>query len=492
MNYPVMMKNPSTRQSAGRQPDADAQNVRNTPGRRPALRPRGLPLAIIAASLLVALPAALLAAEAPAGVRRDAVVTAVEKVLPSVVNVATETIVRRNDPTDDFFSEFFGYRRMPRGYKSYSVGSGVIIDESGYILTNFHVIERASRVQVKLHDGREFEAEKINYASSRSDVALLKIIAPAGTKFEAIHFAADDDLLLGETVLALGNPFQLGGSVSRGILSSKVRRPVNDDERLDYEDWLQTEAAINPGNSGGPLINLSGDLIGMNVAVFRGGRYDAPAQGIGFAIPIKRVREAISYFFVPETTQGLWFGARIHPGVFPLAIADVQKGSPADSGGLKVGDQIAEVNGKIPASFIEFNELVGASENQTAKLEVNRAGRRIKATVTMMKNSDLLRARLGGSLQELTPELARAFGVGLTDGLLVAGVEEGGPLEKAGITKGDLIAGFQGQQLHDLARVTLSISEVAAGEEVVLTVIGRRQRGNLIRLQQADLKVKLR
>lgn len=426
------------------------------------------------------------AAEPAASIRRDAVVAAVEKAMPSVVNIATETVIVRNNPLDDMFSDFFGYRRMPRGYKSYSAGSGVIIDEAGYILTNFHVIESANRVQVKLHDGREFEAEKITYASSRSDVALLRIIAPPGTKFEAIRFAADDDLLLGETVLALGNPFGLGGSVSRGILSSKSRRPVNDDERLEYADWLQTDAAINPGNSGGPLVNLVGELIGVNVAVVRG------AQGIGFAIPIKRVREAISYFFVPETMQGLWFGARISPGVFPLVISDVQKGSPADQAGLKPGDQVVEVNGKIPGSFIQFNELVGGSGNQTARIEVRRDGQRIAASVSMMKNSDLLRARLGGSLQELTPELARMFGVGLMDGLLVAGVDEDGPLAQAGLAKGDLIAGIQGQPLHDLARATLLVSAEESGNQITLRVIARRPSGNFMRIQQADVRVRLR
>jgi serine protease Do len=183
---------------------------------------------------------------------------------------------------------------------------------------------------------------------------------------------------------------------------------------------------------------------------------------------------------------------RINPGVFPLVIADVQLGSPAAQAGLKTGDQVVEVNGKIPESFIKFNELVGESENHTARIEVRRDGKRVTATVSMMKNSDLLRARLGGSLQELTPELAREFQVGVLDGLLVAGVEEGGPLDKVGLTKGDLIAGINGQRLHDLARATLAVSEVASGEEVTLIVVGRRQRGNVIRLQQGEVTVKLR
>ena len=457
----------------------------HTPTRRPSLLPP-----LLGAAVLLLMTAAALAAEP--GVRRDPVVVAVEKCLPAVVNIATETIVVRNNPMDDLLSQFFGYRNRPRGFRSYSVGSGIIIDEDGYILTNYHVIESASRVQVKLSDGREFEAEKISYASSRSDVAMLKIVAPAGTKFPALPFADDDDLLLGETVLALGNPFGLGGSVSRGILSAKARRAINDDEQLGIEDWLQTDAAINPGNSGGALVNLDGKLIGMNVAVFRGGSYELPAQGIGFAVPVQRIREALSYFFVPETTQGLWFGARINPGVFPLLIADVQTGSPADQAGLKVGDRVVEVNGRIPDSFIEFNQLVGGSENQTARVEVQREDRRIATRVQMMKNADFLRARLGASVQELTPELARAFRVRPGDGLLIAGVDEGGPLDKAGLQKGDLISGVNGIFLNDLARTTIELANAKPGEEVVLRVLIQRQRGNFIRAEQGDVRVKLR
>ena len=423
-------------------------------------------------------------------VRRNAVVQAVERAMPSVVNIATETVVFRNNPLDEIFSEFFGYRR---GYKSYSVGSGVIVDDDGYILTNFHVIERASRVQVKLTDGREFEAEPVMYASGRSDIALLKIITDEEERFPAIRMADDDDLLLGETVMALGNPFGLGGSVSRGILSSKSRRPVNEDEQLGIADWLQTDAAVNPGNSGGPLINLAGELIGINVAVYRGNRFEAPAQGISFAIPVKRVREAISHIFVPETMHGLWFGARIIPGVFPIVLGDVQADSPADRAGLREGDRVVEVNGKIPDSFIHFNELIGSSEDMKAKVEVQREGRRIGAEVELMRNSDLLRARLGASLQELTPELARAFNVRPDAGLLVAGVDGNGPLGKVGIRKGFLIVGINDVKIHDLARAALIISDNGSGDEVVLNIIVPRQRGRFAPVyEQGEVRIKLR
>jgi serine protease Do len=251
-------------------------------------------------------------------------------------------------------------------------------------------------------------------------------------------------------------------------------------------------AAVNPGNSGGPLVNLEGRLIGINVAVYRGDRYQAPAQGISFAIPVKRVREAVSQIFVPETMHGMWFGARITPGVFPLIIGQVQRDSPADRAGLQTSDQVVEVNGKIPGSFIQFSELIGGSKNLTADIEIIRDGQRIKTKVEMIKNFDLLRARLGGSLQELTPELASAFRVRQEDGLLVAGIDDDGPLGKAGVTKGFLIAGINGMKIHDLARATLIISDIGSGDEVVLNIIVPRQRGRSTNFEQGDNRVKIR
>jgi S1-C subfamily serine protease len=197
-------------------------------------------------------------------VRHDATVIAIEKVMPSVVNIATETVIEYHDWYDELLRRFYG--SPGRRERSMSLGSGVIIDEDGYILTNFHVVRRANRIQVKLWDGREYEAEPW-LATAATDIAVVKLRAKPGEKFKPIKFAPDDDLLLGETVLALGNPYGLGGSVTKGILSSKNRRPSNGNEPLDVEDWLQTDAAINPGNSGGPLVNLRGELIAVNVAV---------------------------------------------------------------------------------------------------------------------------------------------------------------------------------------------------------------------------------
>ena len=235
---------------------------------------------------------AVLAAALPAAetdIRRDATVAAIEMVMPSVVNIATETFFESHEWYDVMRRQFYGVP-LPQA-KSISLGSGVIIDEEGYLLTNLHVVNGAHRIQVKLWDGREYEAEWLSETPA-SDVALLRIKAKPGERFKAIKFAHDDDLLLGETVLALGNPFGLGGSVTRGILSSKNRRPATGKEPLNIEDWLETDAAINPGNSGGPLVNLRGELIGLNVAVSQ----QEQGMGLGFSIPIKQVSAALGTF----------------------------------------------------------------------------------------------------------------------------------------------------------------------------------------------------
>src|SRR5512137_2754640 len=291
-------------------------------------------------------------------IRRDPTVTAVEKVLPSVVNIATETIIHIRDPFEEFFRQFWDryHRRQPPN-SQYSLGSGVVIDEEGYLLTNDHVVRRADKITVKFCTGTNVYTATVVASDPKSDVALLKLNARPGEKFNAIQFAREDDLLLGETVLALGNPFGLGGSVSRGILSSKSRVPPKEGEPLDIPNWLQTDAPINVGNSGGPLVNLRGELIGINVAVLNevmGQR----AQGIGFAIPVRRVLEALSDIFPTEFVKAYWVGARVKVGTTPLVIGNVQPQSPAGKAGLKPGDAILQVNGKSPKSFIDFADLL--------------------------------------------------------------------------------------------------------------------------------------
>ncbi|MCB1127418.1 MAG: trypsin-like peptidase domain-containing protein, partial [Verrucomicrobiae bacterium] len=263
---------------------------------------------VLTLAMLLAVGTAMAATDDP---RRDATVESVAKVMPAVVNIGTETIVQVRDPVAELFQRFYGpsYRRRPPS-SQYSLGSGVIIDETGYVLTNDHVTRRANRIWVKLSEeagGKTYEAERVA-GSEESDVALLRLQAEPDERFTAVKFAADDDISLGETVIALGNPFGLGGSVSRGILSSKSRRPPQENSPLSLEDWLQTDAAINPGNSGGPLVNLRGEVVGINTAIAsRNGSF----AGVGFSIPSNMVKTVMRDILDDGKVERGWLGAAI-------------------------------------------------------------------------------------------------------------------------------------------------------------------------------------
>jgi len=425
-------------------------------------------------------------------VRRDASVEAVQRVMPSVVNIATETIVQSRDSMDGLFREFFDpyYRRRPPNTQ-YSLGSGVIIDEEGFVLTNFHVVGRASKVWVKLADGREYEAEKL-VGTSFTDVALLKIKTKNNEKFTPVKFAGDEELLLGETVLALGNPFGLGGSVSKGILSSKSRRPPSENEPLDVLDWLQTDAAINPGNSGGPLVNLRSELVGINVAVYREG------QGIGFAIPVKRVSQALSEIYSPEVLESLWFGARVRPGSPPLQVTAVQMESPAGKAGLRAGDSILQVNGKTPKGFIDLNrELLAAKDKKDVTLAVQRGSDKRSITLRLVPeksffNTELFRKKTGATLQEITPDLARNMGLARVQGVLVGGVDNGSPAAQADLKAGMMVTGIDGQALTSIVSAAKLVYSKAKGDKVALEVIFPRTRGGFIDYLQGTTELKVR
>jgi serine protease Do len=420
-------------------------------------------------------------------IRRDATVLAVEQVMPSVVNIATETVIEYHEPYDDMLREFFGWRARPaRQQRFLDLGSGVILDEEGYILTNQHVVRRANRIQVKLWDGREYEAERVA-ETERSDVALIRIKARPGEKFKAVKFAPDDDLLLGETVLALGNPYGLGGSVSKGILSSKNRRPPAGNEPLKVEDWLQTDAAINPGNSGGPLVNLRGELIGLNVAMVQ------QAQGLGFAIPIKRVSEALADFFSPETSESLWLGVRLKAGGSSLVVSLVQPASPADKAGLRAGDQVLQVNGKAANGLIPFHRLVSSSPNHEVSLQVKRGNEQKTLKVRMLSFPDLIRQKLGFTLLELTAQTAGRFGVKAGEALFIEEVEKNGPADEAQLQRGYLLVAIDGQTTGEIRAAASILFAKKRGDRVGLSVIvPRRIGGNFIEFRQGTAEVQVR
>lgn len=427
-------------------------------------------------------------AAAVADIRRDATVMAVEKVMPSVVNISTLT-VERADPYEQMLREFFGYgRRAPD--TPYSSGSGVIIDEEGWVLTNFHVIRDAAKVRVTVADETESIEADVVAMSEANDVALLRLKGPASRKYKAVALAADDALLLGETVLALGNPYGLGASVSRGILSSKTRRREMDGETMEVEDWLQTDAAINPGNSGGPLVNLRGELIGINVAIL------ARAQGIGFAIPMKRISSVLAEMFAPETTQGLWFGAIVKGSRPPVVVSEVQVGSPAEAAGLQPGDEIKSVDGRSVKSFLQFyRELAAAGRD--ARLTVERNEQRKEVSVRLLAekqvfNADYLKRRMGLTLERVPEDLARQLRFDASRGWVVAAVEKGGPGAEAGLERGHLVTAVDGQPAGDMVALGRHLQRRKAGESVTLNLLLARRRGMLLQVREGRAELRLR
>ncbi|MCW5552390.1 MAG: trypsin-like peptidase domain-containing protein [Verrucomicrobiae bacterium] len=427
----------------------------------------------LAAFALAAGWGAVACAASATDVRRDATVLAIEKAKPSVVNIATARIVEYRDFYQELLRQFYGAHTPSRRREQLdSIGSGVIIHEDGYVLSNLHVVRRASRVQVKLWDGTIYDAEPV-VGTEQSDVALLRLKAPPGKKFQAIQLAEDDDLLLGETVLALGNPYGLGESVSRGILSSKNRRPPVGDEPLEIADWLQTDAAINPGNSGGPLINLRGELIGLNVAVYQG-------QGIGFAIPVKQVSAALSQFFAPELTDELWLGVRLQANSSPPVITAVQPGSPAEKAGLRPGQQVLQVNGQAVNNLIGFTKLVAAAGRNTLNLLVAQNQDRRSVRVTLVPFPELIREKLGLVLDSPTPQ-----------GLLISEVEANSPADRAQLQRGFLLAAMDGQPTRDLWKVGNLLTTKQPGDQVqLMVVVPRRSGGGYPRQVAVTLRVR--
>ncbi len=428
-------------------------------------------------ALILACLASFSGAQAPlrdTDIRRNATVAAIERVTPSVVNIRTSKLVRRNTPEEEFYRRFFGWNLAGSGpaEEQVNIGSGVIVeatDEEGYILTNFHVLQQAERVQVQLWDGREYEAEKLLYQTQK-DLALLKIVRRAGEPpFHPITLAADDDLLLGETVIAIGNPFGLGGSVSRGILSSKNRRLDAGGKRLDYPDWLQTDADINPGNSGGPLVNIRGELIGINVAVYN----QEEGKGTGFAIPVKQISSALSDFFSLEYSAKLWLGARFRGSPQPLEIRYVQSHSPAHDAGLREGQQVIEVNGQAVSSLARFCQLMAASPNHKARLVVLDNGRQRQEVVQMVPLEEVNRALFNKRLGLTVDSLSRVAGQNPSStptGLPVTSVEKDGPAARAQLEAGMIVSAVDNVPVTDVVNLSNVLGNKTSGDPFRLLV----------------------
>ena len=430
----------------------------------------------------------------PAVNRRTPVVVAVEKALPTVVNIGTEKLIKvqhadplqqfRGQMLDEFFHQFFQQQMQPEYRLSHSLGSGVIIDPLGYILTNFHVIERASKIQVTLADGRAFPAAFLA-GDPVNDIALVKIEAPA--PLAAVEFATDDDTLLGETVITLGNPFGLGHSVTVGVLSAKDREARYGGKVL-YKDILQTDAAVNPGSSGGPLLNLDGQLIGLNVAIYQ------EAQNIGFAVPIKRMRELLAQWLAPRLLKKATLGFEVAAPSGRLVVTQVAPDRPLPRGAVAAGDEIVAVNRNPVTTLLDYERaLLPLRPTHYAPIGVVHGGltNEVVAQLLALPKPDgarLAQDRLGLDLKPFaeikgSATLAR-------QGIAIAAVTAGGVAARAGLVPGLIVTRINARDVATLDDVGVALEPVRAGTPVSLVLVSlREQQGALIaQSAQANLK----
>jgi serine protease Do len=335
--------------------------------------------------ILVALTSAVHAAAPETdSLRRSRVVEAVERAGPAVVNISTEqTVVQRPMPFGDpFFEEFFRdfFDARPRRSTRTSLGSGVIVRGDGTILTNEHVILRGGRIHVTLADGREFDARLVG-RDPDADLAVLRI--DTGKTLPYIALGTSDDLMIGETVIAIGNPFGLSHTVTTGVVSA-VKRSLRTGGRT-YTDFIQTDASINPGNSGGPLLNILGELVGINTAIY------GPAQGIGFAIPVDRARRVLGDLVsgrkaAPDPNQQAWvlLGLQLRAQRGSLVVTRVRSGSSAERIGIERGDVVLGIDGEaldsLPALGRRLDDVRGDDD---VVLSVARGRRRYDIRVPL-------------------------------------------------------------------------------------------------------------
>jgi len=390
--------------------------------------------------------------------RENAIVRAVRKVSPAVVNISTSKLVERGvNPffsweNDDFFNRFFRdfFEPRRRQYVQNSLGSGVIIDSTHkYILTNHHVIVRASKITVTLANQQEFEARVVG-TDPESDLAVLKI--ETDTELPAITMGRSDDLMIGETVIAIGNPFALSHTVTTGVISA-LNRSVRTESHV-YHSFIQIDASINPGNSGGPLLNINGELIGINTAIYSG------AEGIGFAIPIDRAKRIVSNLIDYGRVHTAWLGITVQdlnqnlinyfhlPVSNGALITEVITGSPAKKRGLRRKDIITELNkNKIKSGRDYYGQLSQHTANEMIHLAFFRNGKRqeidIKAAPFPPDLAlNLAFEQLGFRVEELNRSLAAKYGLREKEGLVIVGIKKGSQAERIGLEPGDLIRGI--------------------------------------------------
>jgi len=406
----------------------------------------------------------------------------VDKVSPAVVNVNTSKTVTITSPFAPF-APFFDQQpeQFQRQVPQRGLGTGFIFRPDGYILTNNHVVEGAEEIKVTLLDGRELNGKVIG-ADPLTDVAVVKVDAE---NLPTIALGDSDAARVGEYVIAIGNPYGLSHTVTMGVLSAKGRPVPSGDTGQEYENFLQTDAAINPGNSGGPLLNLNGEVIGINTAIL------PYAQGVGFAIPINMAKSILDQLVTQGRVVRAWLGVYIqnlspeigkqfgYDGTKGALVADVLENSPAAKAGLQRGDIVLSVNGKEIADTKDLQNMIRSLKpGDQASIEVwrNGAKKTIEAKLEELKDESVLSSvvpspqsiDLGMEINEITPEIAQQFNLTDTVGLIVVSVVPGGPADNAGIKTGDVILEFNRNKVTTFSELNAALQKVKPGDTAVL------------------------
>lgn len=433
---------------------------------------------------------------------------------PSIVNISTTRVVKSRDEVpmdlfdDPFFRRFFGdqlpHPNVPKEHKEQSLGSGVIVTDDGYIVTNNHVIEKAEEIKVLLSNKKDYKAKLIG-ADPKTDIAVIKIEAKG---LSALPWGDSNKLKVGEVVFAIGNPFGLNQTVTMGMISAVGRANVG---IADYEDFIQTDAAINPGNSGGALINAQGELIGINTAILsRTGGY----QGIGFAVPSSMARTVMDSLVKYKKVVRGWLGVSIQEVTSDLAeefgvkdlkgalVSGVMKGSPAEKAGIKQGDVILEYNGRTVQDTGHLRNMVSQTPIESkVKVRILRQKKEIDTEVVIAElpkkiadasprggdegtgHEEENGALTGLVVRELTPDLARRLGVDEQEkGVVAVKIDPDSRVFEAGIRPGDVILQINQKTVATLQDYKQAVSKIKAKDRVLL----------LIRRKSEDLFVTIR
>lgn len=450
------------------------------------LKSPGLMVLSIAFMILNYLPATAYAAED--------LTTAITKVadqnIPTVAHINITQTSEVSPPAslnDPFFRHFFDGRTPKKSKRTLrGIGSGVIVKPDGYILTNYHVVHGATKIQVVLSNGEEYLGKVVG-TDPKTDLAIIKI--PTKNQLPYVKFGNSDKVVVGQWVVAIGHPRGLSQSVTQGIISAKHRGGMS--EPSSYEDFLQTDAAINPGSSGGPLLTLSGEVIGINavIASTSGG-----FEGIGFSIPSNIAVYVMNELIAHGKVDRGWLGVSVQNVTLDLArkaglpkaqgalVIETTKGSPAEKAGLKKGDIILEYNGHpLPDSGFLRNDVAVTRSGSEVKLTVLRDGKKIIVPVIIgnqVTASKLMAAsakdRLGVEVRPVSKEEIDKFDLGENSGVAVKSIDRKGPLGREGIERGDILLEIDGEPISGVDSFDNLISAIPAGDKIVIAVMDFR------------------